>query len=427
MLRTLFYIPAEIAGVPMFGFGLLLVVWAVASLLLLGWLLRRQGLNADTLGYVPLLLLVGAAIYWVLPALSEAEGLPVRSYGTMLLIAVVSGTALAVYRAGRVGVSSDAIFALAFWGFLGGIAGARLFYVIEYWPTFQRPTLIGTVLAAINIAEGGLVVYGSLLGGLVGLLYSIVRQRLPVLAALDLIAPCMVLGLAIGRFGCLLNGCCYGHVTECPWGIAFPWQSPAHIHQVEHGQTFLHGLRFDGDRFDPAVIAEVDPHAPAAAAGLRAGQRIIQLGEVPISTVAQARYWLLQVDEPGIEVSVFTADVAEPYRWTVPDPLPRSRPVHPTQLYSSINALLLCLLLLSFEPYQRRDGQLFALLLTIYPVTRFLLEVIRTDESAIFGTGLSISQNVSLLILLGIVLFWSYVMMQPPGNAFVRRAAPGRS
>ena len=60
----------------------------------------------------------------------------------------------------------------------------------------------------------------------------------------------------------------------------------------------------------------------------------------------------------------------------------RSLPVHPTQLYSSINAFLLCFFLLAFEPFKRHDGMVFALMLTIYPMARFLLEIIRTDESA---------------------------------------------
>ena len=56
-------------------------------------------------------------------------------------------------------------------------------------------------------------------------------------------------------------------------------------------------------------------------------------------------------------------------------------------------------LLWAYFPFRRRDGELIALLLTIHPITRFLLEIIRTDEPAVFGTGLSISQNISILLL----------------------------
>ena len=68
---------------------------------------------------------------------------------------------------------------------------------------------------------------------------------------------------------------------------------------------------------------------------------------------------------------------------------PRSLGVQPTQVYAAVNALLLCLFLLAYDPYCRRDGQLFAMLITIYPVGRFLLEIIRIDESPIWITGAS--------------------------------------
>jgi phosphatidylglycerol:prolipoprotein diacylglycerol transferase len=75
-------------------------------------------------------------------------------------------------------------------------------------------------------------------------------------------------------------------------------------------------------------------------------------------------------------------------------------------------------LLWSYYPFRRRDGELLALLLTIHPVTRFLLEVIRTDEPAVFGTGMSISQNISIVLFacgVGLMLMLS---RQPPGIAW---------
>ena len=81
-------------------------------------------------------------------------------------------------------------------------------------------------------------------------------------------------------------------------------------------------------------------------------------------------------------------------------PPAKSLPVQPSQPLSTIDALLLCLLLLAYDPFRRRDGELFAIMLTIYPITRFLIEGLRSDEAAVFGTGLSIAQCVSLLLLL---------------------------
>jgi phosphatidylglycerol:prolipoprotein diacylglycerol transferase len=96
----------------------------------------------------------------------------------------------------------------------------------------------------------------------------------------------------------------------------------------------------------------------------------------------------------------------------------RSLRVHPTQLYSAVNAGLLGLFLWNYYPLRRRDGEVFALLITIYPVARFLLEMIRIDESSFLGTGLSISQNVSLLLLALVAGLWWYLSRQPRTREF---------
>lgn len=246
MWQTLFIIHAKIAGYPVFGLGLLLALWAVVSIVMLAWLVWRQGWVADTLGYVPLLLLIGAMIAWVLPAVSEPQGLPIRGYGVMIMLAVVAGTALAVWRAKRVGVDPELIYSLVFWLIIPGILGARAFYVIEYWDEYARaftehggglgPFLTGLwvrqdgkdlcIGGILNVTRGGLVVYGSFFGGVLGLLLFVRKHRLPLLAVCDLMVPSMALGVAIGRIGCLMNGCCFGAVCEHPWAITFPAGTP---------------------------------------------------------------------------------------------------------------------------------------------------------------------------------------------------------
>ena len=418
MLQTLFHIPNEITGMPVFGFGLLLALWAAGSLALLAWLGWRQGFNADTWGYVPILALIGAAIWFVLPRLAEAEGLPIRGYGVMLLLALLASTSLAAWRARRRGIDPELIFSLAFWVIVPGIIGARLFYVIEYWPAFERPTLGATLAEIFKVTEGGLVVYGSLLGGFLGLAAFLRKHRLPMLATFDLLAPAVMLGLAIGRLGCMLNGCCYGGLCDLPWAVRFPVESPAHVHQVQHGETFLYGLKITGDAEAPPVITDVQPGSPAEEHGLKAGQTIAAINGAPVAMVADAQWALLRAHRRGSQLAIHTQGVRNPATWRIAPPLPASEPVHPTQLYSSLNALLLCLFLLAYDPFRKRDGELFALVLTLYPITRFVLEIIRTDEASVFGTGLSISQNLSLLLLAAAVGVWAYVLRQPLGKAF---------
>ncbi len=84
--------------------------------------------------------------------------------------------------------------------------------------------------------------------------------------------------------------------------------------------------------------------------------------------------------------------------------------------------MIICLLLLAYAPFCRRDGELFAVLTSIYPVSRFLIEILRSDEAAIRGTGMSISQNVSLLILVGAACLWYYLSKQPKGFAFGKKS-----
>jgi phosphatidylglycerol:prolipoprotein diacylglycerol transferase len=87
--------------------------------------------------------------------------------------------------------------------------------------------------------------------------------------------------------------------------------------------------------------------------------------------------------------------------------------VHPTQLYSAIDAGLLALVLWLAWPFRRRDGEIFALLITLHPLSRILLEVIRSDEQGFWGTPLTISQWLSLGILAAAAVLWGYIERQP--------------
>jgi len=427
---TLLYIPNELWGMPLFGVGLLLAVWAVVCVGLTAWLVWRQGLSADTLTYLGLFALVAAAIVWVLPAVAKPRGLPIRSYGVMMLLAVSAATGLAAWRARRRGQDPDMIFTLLFWILIPGLVGARAFYVIEYWQQQFWPTYVGTedapgglgalLGAVVNIAEGGLVVYGSLIGAAVGVAIFARRYRVPLLPLGDLLAPSLMLGLAIGRIGCFLNGCCYGGLCEHPWAVTFPRgeapaYSPAYRAQVERGM--IYGFAIPGDPDELPVLLSVRPDSPAAAAGLEPGDLLTAVDGEPVPTAAVAHWKLEEVYENRRPLRLELAGRGPVELAAVPV-LKRSLPVHPTQVYSTINALLLCLLLLAYDPFRRRDGELFALMLSIYPVSRFLIEILRTDESPIFGTGLSISQNVSLVILLFAAGLWFYVLRRPRGKAW---------
>ena len=440
MQRVLFYIPPEINGIPIFGPvvdgsvtsgpGLLLAGWVLFGVCLLGWLAWRQGFNADTLSYVPLLLLVGAIIWWLLPAVCESprldlgrsRGFPIRGFGVKMLLAVTAGPSLFVWRARRVGIDLDTVFTLAFWMFLPGILGARLFYVIEYWSSQYWPVYLNSerslkalLIAVINVTQGGLVAYGAFAGGMLGMLLFVRKYRQPLA---DLVAPCILFGLALGRIGCLMNGCCFGGTCELPWAITFPrgeWPySPAYQAQVERGQMF--GIELSGDSGAEPVLRSVRKQSLAEQGGLRTGDRLQSVGGEEVTTCGDAKgvFWR-HFHRPG--PVVLKAEGRGPVTLPKTPHRTRSLPVHPTQIYSSINAFVLCLLLLAYDPFNRRDGALFALMISVYPVSRFLMEMIRTDESSVFGTGLTISQNVSLLMLVCAAGMWFYILRRKVRDA----------
>jgi len=384
---------------------------------MVGWVVfgTRRGAAAEAWQSVPGLLLL-AVLVVVVPRIAP-DGIPIRGYGIMVLTGIVIALWMATARARQVGLNPEIILSLAFAMMIGGILGARAFYVIEYWETrFQFDDWTTTLVAILKFTEGGLVVYGSLIGLAVAFLFFVRRHRLPMLAMADLAVPSLLAGLALGRIGCLLNGCCYGGESTRPWAVTFPPESMVYQEQVAGGRML--GLRLSpGSAADqhPEIVA-VDPGSPAEHAGLATGMKILAIGEFAIHDLQHVQRAFLDSSLRGGALRIET-DNGRSFELT-PTPAPaRSRRVHPTQVYSAIQAALLAWVLWSFYPYRRRDGEVAALMLSVYPVARFLLEIIRTDESAVFGTGMSISQNISLVLLGGAAALWIFLSRQPRERA----------
>ena len=100
------------------------------------------------------------------------------------------------------------------------------------------------IFAVINVAAGGLVVYGAFFGAMLGLGLFWWRHRVPLLATADLIAPSMLWAWPWGAWAACLNGCCYGGACDLPWKVTFPWNSPVHQQEAEQGVTGAFGLKF---------------------------------------------------------------------------------------------------------------------------------------------------------------------------------------
>lgn len=425
MLQTLFHIPSQIAGWPTFGFGLFFWLWLTICAAHGAWVARQAGWR-EVWGNLPLMAAFAAAIVFLFPRMCDETGLPIRGYGALVVTAVIAAVALGAARAKQFGFSADMIFSLATWMFLPGIVGARALYVAEYFDEFRGQTFLETALNCLKLTEGGLVVYGSVIGALLGTLAFVWRYGVPLAPLLDLIAPSAALAMGIGRIGCFLNGCCFGGPTDLPWAVQFPFGSPPYEHQARRGDVSLLGIRLARIDDGPAMIAAIDVDSPAHRAGLTPLQQIVAIDGRPIASGREAWGRLLAVRQVKGELAVSVLGQSQPCRLALPDSLPRSKPVHPTQLYSAADGILLAAFLLALTPYCRRDGEIFAAFLAIYAVTRFLLEIIRTDEASLLGTGLTISQNVSLLALAGGVLWWVYIWTRRGGrNVLEPNKQPG--
>jgi len=151
------------------------------------------------------------------PTICTIGPFTVYSYGLMLVVAFMAGTTLAGARAKAEGLNPDIIFNLAFSAFVCGIIGARIFFVVENLGYYLLEPL-----EIIMLQHGGMSWFGGLaLGSLSAFIYLKIKRQ-PVFKILDLVAPYLALAQAIGRIGCLLNGCCYGR--ESVLGIYFPAQ-----------------------------------------------------------------------------------------------------------------------------------------------------------------------------------------------------------
>lgn len=269
------------------------------------------------------------------PILFQIPGTEIRlfSFGTMMIVALWSALGLATWRAKREKLDPDLIGDMAFWVIILGLIGARLTYVVGEWGNKEMRTLVD----ALAIWRGGIVLYGSILGGLAGFLLYRVLRPFPVLPTLDVIAPALALGIAFGRIGCFLNGCCYGDRCGLPWAVQFPRDTIPWMDHLGH-------------------------------------------------------HWI---------------DKSAPW----------SLPIHPTQLYSALDGFLLVALLSAYFPLRRRDGEVLALLMVTLPITRFLIEIVRDDDSVVL-LGMTIAQVISVAIFAAGLAFWAWLLTRRPATRY---------
>ena len=141
----------------------------------------------------------------------------VRWYSLIVLTAIVTGVWLTAREAERKGFKKDYVYDGALWVVVGGLIGARLFHVLDHWPHEYATNPI----RALYIWEGGLAIWGGVVGGLIALAFLARRRGWPLPRLLDAVAPGLVLAQAIGRIACIITGDAMGRPTAGPFGFAY--------------------------------------------------------------------------------------------------------------------------------------------------------------------------------------------------------------
>ncbi|MEW6141830.1 MAG: prolipoprotein diacylglyceryl transferase [Chloroflexota bacterium] len=150
------------------------------------------------------------------PVLFRAGALELRWYGIAITAAIVIAVVVAFREAKRVGFPTAEVIGVTPWVLLGGIVGARLFHVIDRWQYYAA-----NPLGIVMLQQGGLAIWGAVVGGGVALLVYCLKRRLPVLLFADVLVPALLAAQIVGRFGCIVNGDAWGGPTSLPWGFIY--------------------------------------------------------------------------------------------------------------------------------------------------------------------------------------------------------------
>ncbi|MGA0163042.1 MAG: prolipoprotein diacylglyceryl transferase [Bdellovibrionota bacterium] len=139
------------------------------------------------------------------------------TYFILYLLAFLGASVLAAHRAPTYGLSSVRAIDLGICAFIGGFLGARIFHILFEAPSyyFSEP------LRIFYFWQGGFVLFGGLSFGILLSWIFLKLKNEPIGRWADLAAPSVLLGIGIGRVGCLATGCCYGSVTDWWWGLVF--------------------------------------------------------------------------------------------------------------------------------------------------------------------------------------------------------------
>jgi len=261
-----------VQALPIHGYGAMLALGFLTAILVAAWRARREGENPDHVYNSGMLALVGGIVgarlfdvieYAGTVRTPAAPGLPpeimyehwTRGFNLLdgvsplgLLLGALAGGLLSALSVLPTPRSSRKwrVAVIGLWALGGALVVGRGMYIQSARvAAFDegRPDPYAGFLDALRITEGGLTVYGGLLLAtalvVAYLVYLRYRHGVNPLKIVDIFAPSLALGLAFGRMGCFLNGCCYGAPSDVPWAFAWPEGSIPWNAYVSAGQPTM--------------------------------------------------------------------------------------------------------------------------------------------------------------------------------------------
>ncbi len=165
------------------------------------------------------------------PVLLHLGSLTVTWHSLLIVVGIIAAVILARWLVKqRPWLSLDTFYSITIWGIPGGIIGARLVAVVDRWDYY-----IGGPGNAFAIWEGGLAIWGAILGGVFTIVIYGWVKKIPVGAYMDMMAPGLIMAQAIGRIGDIINGEHFSTVTSLPWAVVYTHpDSPAFGRPAAH-------------------------------------------------------------------------------------------------------------------------------------------------------------------------------------------------
>lgn len=161
-------------------------------------------------------------------------------YSFLIFLSILIGLLIVKKEVVKTKLDKDFIFDLIFYLIPVAIIGARIYYVIFNYSVFKD-----NFIDVFKIWEGGLAIYGAVIAGILFTIYYCKKKKQSILLTLDILAPCLVLGQAIGRWGNYFNGEAHGVVTSLEY-----------LKSIHIPNFIINGMYINGNYYIPTFLFE---------------------------------------------------------------------------------------------------------------------------------------------------------------------------